>query len=741
MQKIVGTINDLIYVSKNFSIFKILTEDRIIICVYDSDDIKIYKNICAHGEFEINKKFGERFKVFKIEEIGLLNEEEIVKYLSSSLFIGIGNKISRKIVEKFGDKTLEIIKNDIDKLKEVKGIGEKKFLEIKSAISEGKYDKEIILELSKLGFSLSTSNKIYNIFRESSLEVVRNDPYLLIDNIQGFTFKKADAIVENFEELKNSNSRIEHGIIYILKDNLKFGNTFLIYDEMISRGVSLLSVKEERLIEVYNDILSKGIIIEKSFKELDGEIKCVFLIDVYMAEYDICSSLIRLYINKKNNVKVDIYKEIERFEKLNSLKFSEDQINALIGSINDNVHIISGGPGTGKTTIIKFILNLFLNLGFKTIMVAPTGRAAKRMMETTGIEAKTIHRVLEISSTDESNYDFFRKNDKNVIKCDVIIIDEASMIDVLIGSRLFNSLKLGTKVIIVGDIDQLPSIGPGNFLRDVIKSGIFPVSMLNRIYRQKENSYIVLNAHKINNGDELILNKKDGDFFILKTSNEDETLETIKELIAYRIPKFFSNQIDIFKDIQIITPIRRGTLGINNLNLVLKDTINKKSHNGSEMIFSGISYRVGDKVIQTKNNYELIGYYVNNGSEVKGVFNGDIGYVVDVCEKNIKVLYDGNKMFKYDKTNLNELEHAYAITIHKSQGSEFPIVIIPIFKFARILMNRNILYTAVTRAKRYVILVGDINSLMYMVKNKSLTIRHSSLKYLFSEFLNLLDTK
>lgn len=740
MEKIIGTIRDIIYISDRFSIFKILCDDnKEIICVCDYDDIQIDDRICAHGNFEINPKYGERFKVSLIEKLTLVNEKEIEKYLSSSLFVGIGVKTAKKIVEKFGVNTLDIINNDIDKLKEVEGIGNKKFLEIKSALSGRMNDKEIILELTKLGFSLNNSNKIYNIFYESSVDVVKDDPYVLIDKLQGFGFKKADAIGKKLNILQDSFNRIKHGIIYVLKERLKFGNTFLPYNELICLSKELLLVEEKKISDVYDEILSKGFIIEKTFKNEDNEIRCVFLTNIYMAEYEICSSLIRLYIYKKNNFNIDVKKEIEIFEKENLLKFSDDQVEALTKSVNNSVHIITGGPGTGKTTIIKFILNVFIKRGFKTIMVAPTGRAAKRMMETTGFEAKTIHRVLEISSTEDDEFNFVGKSDKNTIKCDVIIIDEASMIDVLLGSKLFNSLGIGTKIIIVGDIDQLPSVGPGNFLKDIINSGIFPVSRLNKIYRQKENSYIVLNAHKINNGEELILNKKDGDFYILKNNNENEICDILKELVLKRIPKFFSYDIDILKDIQVLSPIRKGILGVNNLNLVFQESINPKSSDKNEMIFLGNSYRVGDKVMQIKNNYELLGYYVKDGKQIKGVFNGDIGYIIDVNEKNINVLYDGNKIFKYDKTNLSEIEHAYAITVHKSQGSEFPIVIIPIFRFTNILMNRNILYTAVTRAKRCVILVGDINALMYMVRNTSSTVRYSSLKYLFNEVVNLLE--
>lgn len=742
MEKIVGTIRNIIYVSKNFSIFKIVCDnEREVICVYNSDNLEIDSKICAEGNFEINHKYGERFRIQNIEKIEFINELEIEKYLSSPLFVGIGVKTAKKIVKKFGLDTLDIINNDIDRLKEVEGIGNKKFLEIKSAFNCRNDGKEIIFELTKLGFSLNVSNKIYEIFHESSLEIVKSDPYILIDRIQGFSFKKADFIFKSLNMQEDSPSRIKHGIIYILKEHLKFGNTLLFYKELISLSVELLLVDKEKIVDVYRDVLSSGIIIEKVFKDNGNEIRCVFLTNIYMAEYEVCSSLIRLYIYKKNNIDIDIKCEIEKFEKENSLKFCTDQIEALIGSVNNNVHIITGGPGTGKTTIIKFILNVLTKFGLKVIMVAPTGRAAKRMMETTGFEAKTIHRVLEISSTDDGEYDeynFISKNDKNTVKCDVIIIDEASMIDIILASKLFNSLKIGTKVVIVGDIDQLPSVGPGNFLKDIINSNVFPISRLNKIYRQKENSYIVLNAHRINNGEELILNKKNGDFYILRNENENEICNILKQLVLERIPKFFS-YIDILKDIQVLSPIRKGILGVNNLNLLFQNSINPSDSKKQEMNFLGNCYRIGDKVMQIKNNYELSGYCEESGECIRGVFNGDIGYIIDIDEKNISVIYDGNKIFKYNKANLNEIEHAYAITVHKSQGSEFPIVIIPIFKFANILMNRNILYTAVTRAKKCVILVGDIEALMYMVKNKSFTIRYSSLKYLFNEFLNLLE--
>lgn len=455
MQEITGIVKNIIYVCKGFSIFKIIRDNNeSVVCLYNSEDIQVDEKVIIRGDFEINPKYGKRFKVSSISKNLFTNEVEIEKYLSSSLFIGIGPKTAKKIVEKFGKDTLDIINNNIDRLKEVEGIGDKKFIEIKSVLKENSNNKEIILELTKMGFSFNSANKIYNIFSESAVDIIKNDPYIIIEKLSGFGFKKADLIGTKLNIPKDSQNRVTHGIMYVIKERLKFGNTYIPYNELISLSKDLLSIDEEKISNVYKDVLSKGLIIEKEFNDGGNKTVCVCLTNIYMAEYNICSDLIRLYVYGKNKCKINVHKEIKKFEKENNVKFSEGQIEALIGSINNNIHIITGGPGTGKTTIIKCILNICIKHGLKTIMAAPTGRAAKRMMETTGVEAKTIHRLLEIFSAEEDEYTFFGKSDKNFIKCDVIIVDEASMIDVLIGSKLFNSLKIGTKIIIVGDVDQ-----------------------------------------------------------------------------------------------------------------------------------------------------------------------------------------------------------------------------------------------------------------------------------------------
>lgn len=454
MERITGTIKNIIYVTKGFSIFNLEGENKNVICLYNSEQIDVDETVSVEGEFEINSKYGERFKVVSITRVALRDEAEILKYLASSLFVGIGPKTAKKIVEKFGKDTLNIINNDIGRLKEVEGIGKKKFLEIESALKGNLISKEIIMELTEIGFSLNTANKIYNLFFESSINVVKNDPYVLIEKLSGFGFKKADLIGERLKIPKDSVNRITHGIMYVMKERLKFGNTFVPYEQLVKLSKELLEIDEEKISSVYKDALSKGIIVEKEFNYKGEKVVGCFLINIYMSEYNICSDLIRLYSCGKVKCKLDVHKQIKKFEKENKVKFSEDQIEALVGSIKNNIHIITGGPGTGKTTIIKCILNICLKEGLKPIMVAPTGRAAKRMMETTGVEAKTIHRLLEISSSEEEDeYTFMSKNGK-FIKCDVIIVDESSMVDVLIGSKLISSLKIGTRLIVVGDVDQ-----------------------------------------------------------------------------------------------------------------------------------------------------------------------------------------------------------------------------------------------------------------------------------------------
>ena len=428
---------------------------------------------------------------------------------------------------------------------------------------------------------------------------------------------------------------------------------------------------------------------------------------------------------------------IKEFEKKNNINFGKVQKEAIEGAFENGIEIITGGPGTGKTTIIKCIIDIFEKCGFSVALGAPTGRAAKRMSESTGREAKTIHRMLEMGIRDDKDFSLFLE-DETTLRADVIIIDEASMIDVIVMNSLLKAIKSGTRFIIVGDIDQLPSVGPGNVLRDLIESDFTKVVRLDEIYRQGKESMIVINAHKINKGEMPILNDKNSDFYFLKENVQENILETMKQLINYRLPKF-NRKWDKLRDIQILTPMRRGVLGVNNLNLQLQDVLNPKSKSKNEKVFRDFIFREGDKVMQIKNNYQLKWERVSGNGEVRGtgVFNGDMGFIekIDLEEKQIFVIYDDERLVVYDFIYLDELELAYAITIHKSQGSEFKVVVMPSYMGAPLLMNRNLLYTGITRAKEMVVINGDIKSLNYMVNNNKSMERYSSLKFRIEEII------
>ena len=498
-------------------------------------------------------------------------------------------------------------------------------------------------------------------------------------------------------------------------------------ENIIKECISNLLVKKE-LIEknIYNMAVEQKIIVEKV-----NNIEAGFLLPYYYCELGVTSKIITLGLQEIQTINSDINFEIDVFEKEQKIEFAPSQREAIIGAFNNGIEIITGGPGTGKTTIIKCIIDIYENNGMKVILGAPTGRAAKRMTESTGREAKTIHRLLEmgISDDDES---VFEKDESSPLDGDVVIIDEASMIDIMLMQNLLKAIKLGTRLIIVGDVDQLPSVGAGNVLMDLIESEYIKVVRLKEIFRQGSESLIIVNAHRINEGKMPLLNKKDKDFFFIGQENMDGIVETIIDLMNRRLPKF-NNGWDILRDMQVLTPMRKGTLGVTNLNNRLQEMFNKQAKEKNEKEFREIIFREGDKVMQTKNNYSLKWTRVNGFGENEGigVFNGDLGFIqsIDEEQKVLTIIFDDERKVVYDFNYLDELDLAYATTIHKSQGSEFKVVIIPVFMGSPFLMNRNLLYTGITRAKELVVVVGYQKALMYMVNNTNSMERYSSLKY------------
>ncbi len=576
------------------------------------------------------------------------------------------------------------------------------------------------------GVTINQCLKIYKKFGPDSIDIVSNNPYVLNDEISGIGFLTSDRIAKSLGIEPQSDFRVQSGIRYVLNNFSGLGNTYMPKDKLIEQCQKVLMVDKELIeVNIYNSVLEGKVKVEKI-----NDIEAVYALPYYFCELGVTNKIITLSIEKFQTINSDVLFEISSFENKHNIKFADSQKDAILGAFENGIEIITGGPGTGKTTIIKCIIEIYENNGMKVLLAAPTGRAAKRMTESTGREAKTIHRLLEMGVSEDEN-SFFGRDEGEPLEGDVIIIDEASMIDIMLMNSLLKAIKLGTRVIIVGDVDQLPSVGPGNVLRDLINSNFIKVVRLNKIFRQGKESMIILNAHRINNGELPYLNKKDGDFFFDNRENNESILQTILDLVNRRIPMFNSKWNKV-KDIQILSPTRKGILGIENLNNELQAILNPPDKYKKERKFKDFIFRVGDKVMQTKNNYSLkwnrIGGYGDN--EGVGVFNGDMGFIESIDEENntITVIFDDERRIVYDNVYVEELELAYAITIHKSQGSEFKVVITPTFMGSAFLMNRNILYTGITRAKELVVVVGSQKALKYMVDNTNSMERYSSLK-------------
>ena len=546
------------------------------------------------------------------------------------------------------------------------------------------------------------------------------------NEISGIVFLTSDRIAKSLGVEPISDFRIQSGIKYVLNSFSGLGNTYMPKDKLINEAQRVLSVDKELIeVNIYNSVLEGKIKIEKI-----NEIEAVYSLPYYFCELGVTNKIITLSIENFQTINSDITFEISSFERKNNIVFADSQKEAILGAFENGIEIITGGPGTGKTTIIKCIIEIYENNGMKVLLAAPTGRAAKRMTESTGREAKTIHRLLEMGVSDNEN-SFFGRGEGEPLEGDVIIVDEASMIDIMLMNSLLKAIKLGTRLIIVGDADQLPSVGPGNVLRDLIDSEFIKVVRLKDIFRQGKESMIITNAHRINNGELPYLNKKGGDFFFDNRESNEEILETILDLVNRRLP-LFNSKWNKIRDFQVLSPTRKGILGVDNLNNELQSILNPPSKDKKERKFKDSVFREGDKVMQTKNNYSLKWNRINGygDNEGVGIFNGDMGFIESISEENrtVTVVFDDERRIVYDNLYVEELELAYAITIHKSQGSEFKVIITPAFMGSAFLMNRNILYTGITRAKELVVVVGNQRALKYMVDNTNSMERYSSLK-------------
>ncbi len=685
------------------------------------------QNLKVRGQWVIHPQFGKQLKVESCEEVIPESIAGIERYLASGVITGIGPVTAKKIVERFGEKTFEIIENDIERLKEIEGIGDKKIEIIYESYFKQREVKSIMVFLQAYGVTPNQCMKIYKRFGAEAIAIVKDNPYILTEEVSGIGFKTADKIALSLGVEKNSPYRIQSGIKYLINEFCAMGNTYMPIDKLIKNGIDILCVSSE---DIEKNIIEAALDGKIKIETIQGQ-ECVFTLPYYYCELGVTKKILTLAFSQYSKLDVDVEKEIENFEKKHNISFAPSQREAIAGIADCGVEIITGGPGTGKTTIINCILEIFEAAGMKVLMGAPTGRAAKRMTEATGREAKTLHRLLELGYENEDNM-FFSKDEESPLECDVLIIDEASMVDIMLMNSLLKAVSVGTRIIIVGDVDQLPSVGPGNVLRDLIESRCVRVVRLKDIFRQSKESMIIVNAHRINQGEMPFLNEKNKDFYFINEEDPNMILNTIINLINTRLPKF-NKSWDKLKHIQILSPMRKGVLGVSNLNNELQNILNPPAKNKAEKKFRDVIFRVGDKVMQTKNNYSLKWTRIAGQGENEGlgVFNGDVGYIEEIDEENqvLKVVFDEERRVIYDYIYLDELDLAYAITVHKSQGSEFPVVILPSFMGPPMLMNKNLLYTAITRAKQMVVVVGSVKALHFMINNNRSFERYSSLKW------------
>ncbi|HHD2770229.1 TPA: ATP-dependent RecD-like DNA helicase [Clostridium perfringens] len=737
MEALNGIVESIVFKSSDtgYTVIKFRENNIIHTAVGVLPHVKEGQNLKITGSWVNHSQFGKQFKVEECEEILPTSKDGIEKYLSSGIIQGIGPVTAKKIVNKFGEDTLNILDNNIERLKEIEGIGKKKLETIIESYREQRELKNITIFLQTHGLSVNQCLKIYKKYGASSVDTVKNNPYILCDEISGIGFKTSDKIARSLGIEIDSPFRIQSGIRYVINEFCANGHTFMPKDELIKEASNVLTVSGDIIEEnIKNAALDRKIKLER-VNDKEG----VFTIPNYYCELGITNRILTLAISNFQDISVDVDHLILQFEKKNNITFAESQKDAIISAFQNGIEIITGGPGTGKTTIIKCIIEIFETCGLKVLLGAPTGRAAKRMSESTGKEATTIHRMLDMGVFEKEESVFVTNAEEHSLEADVVIIDEASMIDITLMNALLKSIKVGTRLIIVGDVDQLPSVGAGNVLNDFIESGFTKVVRLKEIFRQGKESMIVVNAHKINKCEMPKLNEKGTDFFFIRNDIQEGILNTIIDLINTRLPKFNSNW-DKLKSIQVLVPMKKGVLGVTNLNERIQNVLNPKAPYKKEKEFRSMVFREGDKVMQIKNNYSLKWTRIAGKGEHEGlgVFNGDMGFIesIDLEGKKLSIIFDDERRVIYDFMYLDELDLAYAITIHKSQGSEFPVVIIPAYMGAPLLMNRNLLYTGITRAKEMVVVVGIPKALKYMVDNTRSMERYSSLNWRIKEVIS-----
>lgn len=730
MEEIKGTVSSVRYSNEKtgYTVCDIRTEDNTRATLVGVMPLLVEgEDIIASGEFVLHANYGRQFKVLSCQRDRPTETDSILKYLSSGLIAGIGPATAKKIVKKFGEETFNVLQFEPLLLTDIKGISAQKALSFGQAFIERENMRTIIMFMNQFGVSSNIAVKVWNLFGSQADEEVKRNPYRLSEPDIGIGFAVCDRIAFSLGFDAYSMERLKCALLYLLSTSVAQGNTYTPKESLIKRGIKLTGVGGDLLLNAFDAlIIEDSIYVEHQFPDR------VYIEDLIEAERYISRKLSGLNVKKDDYWVTESDSLIKNYQLQQKIELDSIQKEAVECALTQGISIITGGPGTGKTTIIKTLIEIFEDKGLTTILAAPTGRAAKRISETSGHEAKTIHRLLEVGYKIEGNEKpLFMRNENDPLLADVLIIDEASMLDIIMTEALLKAFPWEGRLVLVGDSDQLPSVGPGKILSDIIESEKFPVVKLKTIFRQTEESQIIKNAYLINQGLMPELDHESGDFYFIPKLNGHDVITCLTELCANFIPDKYG--LDPLKDIQVLSPMRKGDTGVHNLNVVLQKRLNPEDSNRPQKAYGSVIFRLGDRVMQVRNDYNMHWTLTDDEgylTEGLGVYNGDLGIIIDIDFKVelITVQFDDNRICEYRFDTLENLEHAFAITVHKSQGTEFPAVVISLFKVPELLKYKNLLYTAITRAKKLVVLVGSPSTLEKMVKNVNKNERYSGLK-------------
>lgn len=733
LESVSGSVESVIYSNDDngYKVLEMENDEQSFIAVGYFHGVSEGESLKLTGRWTTHATYGEQFKAEVFEKNAPAGRDAILKYLGSGIIKGVRESTAKKIVERFGEDALNVLENEPERLSLIKGISASKAVKMHESYVNQLGSSALVMFLQGCGVSVRTAAKIYKKFGSSAVDIIKKNPYVLCDELDSIGFKTADEIAANLSLPSDNENRVRAGTLYALKYNTRFGHTFLPRNILVYSSARLLGIDEDKISQAVDALVREGVLVS----DKDNGIERIYYYTHFMCEMYTAKKICELNRYKYKFDREEILKQLDIIEKKHKITFASLQREAVVKAMQNSVLVITGGPGTGKTTIINAIIDIMHSNGLTVTLTAPTGRAAKRMSQVCSLEAKTVHRLLEAGYGGDDAEMSFAVNEDDPIESDVVIVDEVSMVDIILMNSLLRAVKTGTRLVLVGDVNQLPSVGPGNVLKDIIDSGVVEVIRLSEIFRQAQESMIVTNAHGINNGEYPVLNAKGKDFFFADFQNASDGVEYILSLCSKRLPAAYG--FDPY-DIQVLSPSKKGIAGVHNINERLRNVLNPPDKSKRERDFGYCIFREGDKVMQIRNNYDLRWTNVKTTEVGNGVFNGDVGIISSIRTdlSTLTVMYDDRKAV-YDFSDVpEEIELAYCVTIHKSQGSEFPAVVMPMFEAPPMLINRNLFYTGVTRAKSLVVLVGKESIIHAMVDNNREDKRYSGLKRALVEINN-----